>query len=475
MTEESHTPSLRKIRKSELMVFSEIKTNHLNPTQIKKKLEKELTANQVDYAVECLKDNGFIHMPTYAVWEATVPQLPERIRKKAHRVTMAHTPTLGKKKHVRGHGITMTLKVPKLLWWSERRAVLDKKKILWKPIPQGERIRVDELEKVWLCNNGSVVFYTGSGERGTGISFFAEDAVGAAWSAMNFMINKVKRLERMLGLPMGALRAGLTIEGTKGYKLTFSRQHYALIENALAKQYDKEKKKLYIFGHDGKLWLVIDNSWNLHEMETVNAKSAVPDNILMDRWGNELRDTQLTPKVTLDLINQTNERLAESARQIEELAKNNAYYAENNVSHVASVQDLGKSALANSRATELLTGTVDSLMGAVRDLKVIVEGALKHPAPREGDESAEEMEEAPKKGNGTLKSFVEEETAKPESYNIIKVRFVKDSGEFYGLVPDTDRTLHEKVLSFLKGQPIALEEMTAKAVIKAGLAVEEKW
>jgi hypothetical protein len=52
--------------------------------------------------------------------------------------------------------------------------------------------------------------------------------------------------------------------------------HIAQVGNELAKEVNKEQIKVYTLD-DGKLWLVIDNSFNLHELETLHPKTALPD------------------------------------------------------------------------------------------------------------------------------------------------------------------------------------------------------
>jgi len=101
-----------------------------------------------------------------------------------------------------------------------------------------------------------------------------------------------------------------------------SRQHYALIKNSLAKQYDKEGKKLFCYTKDG-LWFIIDNSYNLHEAETIHPNTALTDNEKIQNWFNGLKETPITPEQILQMqYNQT---------------KQQEYYAKNIKTHTESI------------------------------------------------------------------------------------------------------------------------------------------
>ena len=44
------------------------------------------------------------------------------------------------------------------------------------------------------------------------------------------------------------------------YKFKVSRQHHAMVRNSLARQYNRDDKKLEVYDSKGELWLVIDKS-----------------------------------------------------------------------------------------------------------------------------------------------------------------------------------------------------------------------
>ncbi len=90
----------------------------------------------------------------------------------------------------------------------------------------------------------------------------------------------------------------------KKYQFKVTREHYALIKNCLARQYDKEGKKLQIYNHEG-LWMLIDNSYNLHETETVKAGDAIRDNEGIQNYFNSHKatDFKVTPEFILGTMN----------------------------------------------------------------------------------------------------------------------------------------------------------------------------
>lgn len=75
------------------------------------------------------------------------------------------------------------------------------------------------------------------------------------------------------------------------------RSHYAETQNGLAKDLEKKDIKLKITtNEDGKIWLIIDNSFNLHEFENTHPNSGADDMFIMRPFFNDLREN---PKIML--------------------------------------------------------------------------------------------------------------------------------------------------------------------------------
>lgn len=223
---------------------------------------------------------------------------------------------------VRGHAFMFTLKLPsKLRNWDRREEILEKMGIDFKPLAIGGINRGQKINfkgrKIWLTDRSIVIY-----ERS---SYLADTAEEAKDHAVADLITLVKALEKKL-------HANLSFGGQ--YKFKVSRQHYALIKNALARQYDREGKKLQIYNSSG-LWFLIDNSYNLHEAETVHSKTAVSDNEKVQNFFNGVKEMDgFTPSFVVT-------SLGKAVEQIGYNAKNMNNYAVHLKAHVQSVKDLG--------------------------------------------------------------------------------------------------------------------------------------
>jgi hypothetical protein len=135
--------------------------------------------------------------------------------------------------------------------------------------------------------NSSVIIY----EKESYIADLAKDAKS---NAINHFFRLVRGLERHL-------KADFSTCGQ--YKFRVTRQHYALIKNALAKQYDEKGQRLELYAANG-IWFVIDNSYNLKEAETVNPKDADIDNEKVQNFFNSLKVRPITSgELTVALAN----------------------------------------------------------------------------------------------------------------------------------------------------------------------------
>ena len=281
----------------------------------------------LQYHLNRLKTNGLVRKVGYGCWEVTASA--EEVRKqdsersaKTTQVTLDKTPKKceysGCSDRVRGHAFVFVLKVPPaLLNWtnSRREAYLDRLGINFSSLRilgGGERLWL-EGRKVWLTNN-SVIIYEKS-------SFFADTAKDARKHALITFIGLVKKLERLL-------HADFTFRAGREYRFKVSRQHYALVRNALAEQYDREGKRLQVReAETGKLWFVIDNSFNLHEAETLHPVSAQTDNEKVQAWFNSLK---AQPVTTGELL-----------QAIAGVTQNQLLFAENIDTHIQAIRDLG--------------------------------------------------------------------------------------------------------------------------------------
>jgi hypothetical protein len=112
---------------------------------------------------------------------------------------------------------------------------------------------------------------------------------------------------------------------TAHYLFTTSREHYGLVKNELAKQYNDKGEKLYIRDDKG-LWMWIDDSHSLSELETNEPKNSRG----VQNWYNDMKKTdfQVTPSFLLETING--------------VAQNQVMFDKNFQSHLEVINKLGK-------------------------------------------------------------------------------------------------------------------------------------
>ena len=222
---------------------------------------------------------------------------------------------------MRAHAFLTTWSVPKALrnWGNPHRTqFLTAHNIPYKHLNiggAGQRIIVKD-RKVWLTNP-SIIIYDKS-------SYFAEEALQAKNKALATHLGIIKHVERLLHT---------SFQTGSDYKFRVSRQHYALIHNALAQQYNEAGDKLEIRTDKG-VWFLIDNSFNMNEAETVHPTTAMTDNDKVKGFFNGLKDIpaqQGAPSYTP----------ASVLQMIAGVTANQMAFAENIESHITAIQDLG--------------------------------------------------------------------------------------------------------------------------------------
>jgi len=84
-----------------------------------------------------------------------------------------------------------------------------------------------------------------------------------------------------------------------------TRAHYAETHNELAEELNKKKEKLYLKGDDGKLWLVVDNSYHLNELECVHPTRSAEDMNLVRNHFQDMRQNPSLPMSELTKLSET--------------------------------------------------------------------------------------------------------------------------------------------------------------------------
>jgi DNA-binding transcriptional ArsR family regulator len=296
-----------------LFVFNQLKAG-LRPSKICKQFGLKKTT--VQYHLSMLKQAGLIEKVGYGVWEI-IKEFNEKEVQKTTRVTsrqLGANLNLFKQDRVRGHAFQFKINLPELRNWENREKLFLKKDIKFEPLLIGGINRGQKLEfkgrKIWLTDK-SIIIYEKS-------SYLADTSKESQERAIQDMLALMKSLEKHL---QANFKTG------RYYKFKVSRQHYSLVKNALAQQYDKEGNKLQVYNEDG-LWFLIDNSFNLHEAETVHPKTSVDDNKKVQDYFNGVKK----------LENYTPQFVVNSMQGIQ---NNQLVFAENMKSHIKAIQDVG--------------------------------------------------------------------------------------------------------------------------------------
>jgi len=255
------------------------------------KLPPHTKAEKSKYSYYCkkLKERGLIENPAYGVWVAKEVQ-------KNVQITEGTT----KRKRVRSHAYRFVVKVPFISNWDKLdQKYLTKRGLNPKKIPQGYSIKI-KRHTVWIGKDSVyVIFYKGK-------SFRVKSAKEGDACALVELNATLRALERKI-------KANLKFG--KSWQCRCTSKHHAEIRNEIAQYYQSRGiPKWEVRDHNGTLWLLIDNSFNLHEAETVNAPTATKD---MDEVVAPLMNTlRENPHILDDLTNTLNYLVETQKQQI---------------------------------------------------------------------------------------------------------------------------------------------------------------
>lgn len=250
----------------------------------------------VDYHISSLKDRKLIKMLGQGAW-ITVQDYKPKESKKSTRVAEPQSDksfdTL-KPDSIRGHAFQFKLGIPNSIskWTNERREkVLKKIGMNYTPLNHifggGQKLVIND-KKVHLTNKSIILYDKGS--------YFSENSRESLSLAIENSLNIIKVLEKKLKVSFAE---------KEKYKIKVTRQHYSMIKNALAMMYNKKTGKNLSVYDDKGLWLIIDNSWNLNELECVHPRTAIDDSEGMQNWMNSMKVTgfKVTPEFILETMN----------------------------------------------------------------------------------------------------------------------------------------------------------------------------
>lgn len=212
----------------------------LSPAQISKKYN--IPKQNISYFVGKLKKKGCIEKKGYGVWKYLKPFEKSNFNYKG-----SQKGQVGLVKEIRGHAFIwkINFRMPIDLPWEEK---IKKTNLSFQKICHGKVIRIIfENRKIWLTRKGMVIYEA--------MDFMGESSFkvkGVAVFEMDKLIKKLLKKVRVGFVP---------------YVFTTSREHYGIIKNELARQYNDKKQKMHIRGEDGSVWMWIDDSHSLGELE----------------------------------------------------------------------------------------------------------------------------------------------------------------------------------------------------------------
>lgn len=253
-----------------LLIISEIKKGK-NPSKISK--EHQINKKTLQNYLRQLKKMKCIQKESYGVW---------KVLKEVSITTKATS----LRKQIRGHAFNWKVRFKKDIIWERRLKKLNIKYQLIGINKSTPRI-IFNNKKIWFTKTGLVIYEPQS--------FFSQSSFTSKGMAVWELDKTIKALGRRLKIDLN------------DYQFTTSREHYGMIKNELAKQYNDRGEKLYIVDNKG-LWMWIDFSHGIHELETNEPKNSRG----VQNWYNDMKkhNFQVTPSFLLENINKvTNNQL----------------------------------------------------------------------------------------------------------------------------------------------------------------------
>ena len=316
---------MKEVKKLGLVgVLEEIKSG-LSPAQISKK--HNIPKQNISYFVGKLKNKGCIRKKGYGVWDyirslEQVKDLTTTHSNKSNEKSFTSEP----KKEIRGHAFIWKIQFLKNYNWDNAVKHYKKKNLSFQLMKHNKIWRtIFKNRKIWLGRKGITIYEP--------IDFLGKSSFEVKGKAVFEMDLLIKDLLQELGLKL------------LPYRFTTSREHYGIIKNELARQYNDKKEKMHIKSEDGTIWMWIDDSKGLGELEncdpTINRK--------VQNYWNDHKDNNF--KVDASFVLNGFDRLTKS---IQQNADNLGYYGENLVSHVSAIQKLGNAVEALQEQVERL-------------------------------------------------------------------------------------------------------------------------
>jgi len=157
-------------------------------------------------------------------------------------------------------------------------------------------------------------------------SFLADDVDKAFYNSLKYLNRLILRVEN-------DLKVILLKNRSQNIKLV--NMHISETNNELAKDHNIRGDKFKVYAkEDGKLWGLIDNSFNLNELETVHPETSKQDMTKIRNIFNNYRDNELPlPSEIYNMIHQI-------VKAQETITENQVVFDKNMQSHIKAIQEL---------------------------------------------------------------------------------------------------------------------------------------
>ena len=233
---------------------------------------KDVSKQKLNYYVKKLKRQDLIYKVGYGVWKINENKNFEEVKKVNDDTVQTHHKT-------RGHGFVFKVMIPAFDLWDQRDIFLRDNYVPFKRIKQGQSI-VLRGHTIWLCNSSIVIYFSPKS------SFYATSSYESSGRALIECKETIRAVERLIGK---SLKLG------KGWLVSEAKSHYADIRNVLSKYYHSKGISRFEVTQSGKAWAMVDNSFNLFELETIagggKSKEDLPK---LQMFLNDLRDNPET-------------------------------------------------------------------------------------------------------------------------------------------------------------------------------------
>jgi DNA-binding CsgD family transcriptional regulator len=174
-----------------------------------------------------------------------------------------------------------------------------------KLVSQGSK-KIEIEGNTIMCYRNTVEIYSNS-------SFFGKSPNECDSKALSYWSRFIVRLEQEIKCIL-MKRSHMNISRVKA--------EYAETNNEIAKTAIKEHDKVRVVGEDGKVWLIVDNSFNFNECETVHPKNSKQDmQDTVQPFFNDLRENEYIP---LSELSQIMTKMSKNLNELTHAVKANA-------------------------------------------------------------------------------------------------------------------------------------------------------